>query len=127
MNMQNIIQLTDKAAEKMHSLIKQAEQDPSAIAAKQIDAPGKPVIGLRVGVTTQGCSGQSYFVQYATEKKKLEDEIETKGVRVFIEPSAVMFLIGSTMDWQEGRFSSEFIFSNPNEKGRCGCGESFHV
>ena len=107
-----IISLTDAAAERVKALI--AESD-------------KPVAGLRVGVKTQGCSGMSYFVEYAEEKKTLEDVVEDKGVRIFIDPMAVMFLAGSTMDYVEEKFHSGFVFSNPNEKGRCGCGESFRV
>ena len=83
--------------------------------------------GLRVGVRTQGCSGMSYFVEYAEEQKPLEDVVEDKGVKIFIDPMAIMFLVGSTMDFVEDKFNSGFVFTNPNEKGRCGCGESFHI
>jgi iron-sulfur cluster assembly protein len=69
----------------------------------------------------------SYIVEYADEKRPLEDVIEDKGVKMFIDPTAVMFLFGSTMDYVEDKFHSGFVFTNPNEKGRCGCGESFHV
>jgi iron-sulfur cluster assembly protein len=85
------------------------------------------VKGLRVGISTRGCSGMSYVVEYAEEPRQFEEVIEEKGVRIFIDPAATMFLIGSQMDYQEDRFQSGFTFSNPNEKGRCGCGESFHV
>jgi iron-sulfur cluster assembly protein len=69
----------------------------------------------------------SYVVEYAKEQRKLEDVVEDKGVKIFIEPTAVMFLLGSEMDYVEDKFQSGFVFTNPNEKGRCGCGESFHV
>ena len=106
------ITLTDAAAERVKALIADS---------------AKPVLGLRVGVTTQGCSGMSYFVEYAEEQNQLEDVVEDKGVKIFIDPTAVMFLLGSTMDYVEEKFHSGFVFTNPNEKGRCGCGESFHV
>jgi len=104
--------LTDAAAERARLLIAQAE---------------KPIIGLRVGVKAQGCSGMSYYVEYAEEKKKFEEVVEDKGVTLLIDPAATMFLIGSEMDYQEDKLQSGFTFNNPNEKGRCGCGESFHV
>ena len=104
--------LTDAAADRAKLLIAQAD---------------KPIIGLRVGVKAQGCSGMSYFVEYAEEKKMFEEVVEDKGVTLLIDPAATMFLIGSEMDYQEDKLQSGFTFNNPNEKGRCGCGESFHV
>jgi iron-sulfur cluster assembly protein len=80
-----------------------------------------------VGVKPQGCSGMSYFVEYADEQNATEDLVEDKGVKIFIDPAAILFLIGSEMDYVEDKFNSGFVFNNPNEKGRCGCGESFHV
>ncbi len=108
-----IITLTDAAAERVRRLMSKAGDEA--------------VLGLRVGIKTRGCSGLSYFVEYAKEQKRFEDVIEDKGVRIFIDPTAVMFLIGSEMDYQEDKFQTGFTFSNPNEKSRCGCGESFNV
>ena len=108
----SMITLTEAAADRVKSLVGRAE---------------KPVLGLRVGVKTRGCSGLSYFVEYAEDQKKFEDVVEDKGVKIFIDPTAVMFLIGSEMDYQEDKFQTGFVFNNPNESGRCGCGESFHV
>lgn len=87
----------------------------------------RPIQGLRVGVRNKGCSGLSYFVEYADAPKKFEDVIEEKGVRIFIDPSSVMFLLGTEMDYVEDKLQSGFVFRNPNEKSRCGCGESFNV
>jgi len=87
----------------------------------------KPVAGLRVGVNSRGCSGMSYVFEYAEKKKGLEEEIATKGVKLFIDSAAVMFLIGSEMDYVEDKLESKFVFSNPNAKNVCGCGESFSV
>ena len=112
MTIANLITLTDAAAERVKSLIAKSEE---------------PVLGLRVGVNSRGCSGMSYVVEYAKEQRKLEDVVEDKGVKIFIEPTAVMFLFGSEMDYVEDRFQTGFVFTNPNEKGRCCCGESFHV
>ncbi len=107
-----MITLTEAAAQRAKDLIAKSE---------------KPVLGLRVGVDSRGCSGFSYVVEYAEEQKKLEDVIEDKGVKIFIDPTAVMFLLGSEMDYVEDKFHTGFVFNNPNEKGRCGCGESFHI
>jgi iron-sulfur cluster assembly accessory protein len=107
-----LITLTDAAAERVKKLIRLSE---------------KPVLGLRVGVNSRGCSGLSYIVEYAEEQKRFEDVVEDKGVKIFIDPTAVMFLLGSEMDYVEEKFHTGFVFNNPNEKGRCGCGESFHV
>ncbi|AUN30705.1 MULTISPECIES: iron-sulfur cluster assembly accessory protein [Niveispirillum] len=104
--------LTDAAAERVKELMSRSD---------------KPIIGLRVGVKTRGCSGMSYFVEYAEEKKKFEEVVEDKGVTILIDPAATMFLIGSEMDYAEDKFQSGFTFKNPNEKARCGCGESFSV
>ncbi|HJO87481.1 MAG TPA: iron-sulfur cluster assembly accessory protein [Rhodospirillales bacterium] len=108
----NQIILTDAAIERVKTLIGNAD---------------KPVLGLRVGVTTMGCNGHSYLVEYAEEKKLLEDEIQQDGVTIFVDPLAMMYLFGSTMDYVEDKLQSSFVFDNPNEIGRCGCGESFNV
>ncbi len=107
-----IVTLTDAAVNRVSELVSRGDSD---------------VVGLRVGISPRGCSGMSYVVEYAKDARKYEEVIEQQGVRIFIDPAAVMFLIGSTMDYQEGQFASGFSFTNPNEKGRCGCGESFHV
>lgn len=106
----DIITLTDSAADKVKALIAKSEE---------------PVEGIRVGVKTAGCSGLGYFVEYAAEPKPFEEVIEAKGVKIFIEPTAVMYLVGTEMDYKENKLQSGFVFNNPNEAGRCGCGESF--
>lgn len=107
-----VLTLTDAAAERVKRLIANSD---------------KPVLGLRIGVKTRGCSGMSYNVEYADAPKKFEEVVEDKGVKIFIDPTAVMFLVGSVMDYTDEKFHAGFTFTNPNEKGRCGCGESFHV
>lgn len=107
------ITLTEAAAERVKKLM----------AAKPEDG----VLGLRVGVKARGCSGLSYFVEYAKDRKKFEDMVEDKGVTIFVDPSSVMFLLGCEMDYKEDTYFSGFVFNNPNEAGRCGCGESFSV
>ena len=74
-----------------------------------------------------GCSGLSYTLEYADQKSEFDETVEDNGVTIFVDPKAVMFLIGTEMDFVEDKLKSGFVFSNPNEKGRCGCGESFHV
>ena len=89
---------------------------------------GRPgMVGLRIGVSTKGCSGMSYTMEYADEVKPHDLVVEDKGVKVLIEAKATMFLIGTEMDYVSDKLESGFTFKNPNETGRCGCGESFHI
>tara|TARA_X000001036_G_C20095381_1_gene568878 strand:- start:122 stop:457 length:336 start_codon:yes stop_codon:yes gene_type:complete len=83
--------------------------------------------GVRVGVKSGGCAGMSYVMEYVKDLKKGDELIEDKGVKVFIDPTAVMYLLGTEMDYKTEEFSSTFVFKNPNETERCGCGESFKV
>lgn len=87
----------------------------------------KPSYGIRIGVRTRGCSGLSYTLEYADAAQKFEDVVEEHGVRVLIDPKAALFVIGTEMDFEESDTESGFVFRNPNEKGKCGCGESFRV
>ena len=107
-----ILTLTDSAANRVKKLISQADSQ---------------VIGLRIGIKSAGCSGMKYDVEYAKEIKPFEEKITSKDVIICIDPAAIMFLIGSEMDYKEKKFSSGFEFNNPNEIARCGCGESFTV
>lgn len=92
-----------------------------------LDTREKPSCGIRIGIRSKGCSGLSYTLEFADEVGPYDEVIETQGLKVLIDPKAVMFLLGSQMDYVEDKLSSGFVFKNPNEKGRCGCGESFHV
>ncbi len=112
MALRQAMTLTDAAADRIRSLL-----------AKR----GRPAVGIRVGVRSRGCSGLTYTLEYADEKGKLDELVQDKGVTVLIDPKASMFIIGTEMDYVEDKLQSGFTFRNPNEKGRCGCGESFHV
>ncbi|AIL65394.1 Iron-sulfur cluster assembly protein [Rickettsiales bacterium Ac37b] len=107
-----IINITDNAAAQIQFLL-----------AKR----NKPSLGIRVKVKEGGCSGLSYDIEYADDVGSFEERIEDKGVVVYVDPKAVIYLLGTTMDYIEEKLKSGFVFINPNEKGRCGCGESFHV
>ncbi len=109
---EQIIKLSDNAANRIKEIMSKA--DSSAI-------------GVRVGVKSGGCAGMSYMMEYAKEAKKDEEVIEDKGVKVFIDANAIVYLLGTEMDYKTDKFSSQFVFKNPNETERCGCGESFKV
>jgi iron-sulfur cluster assembly protein len=102
--------------------------DAAASRIKELLASrGKSSAGIKVGIRTRGCSGLSYSIEYADSVEPHDEIVEEKGVKVLIDPKAVMFLIGTEMDFVEEKLKSGFAFKNPNEKGKCGCGESFHV
>ena len=107
--MRQVITLSDKAAKRI----------------KEILSKDQSSSGVRIGVKSGGCAGMSYVMEYAKEVKKNEEVIEDKGVKVFIDPNAIMYLLGTEMDYKKEEFSSQFVFKNPNETERCGCGESF--
>ena len=92
-----------------------------------IDKRDKPTVGIRIGVRSKGCSGMSYTLEFADKQEPMDEVVETGGIRLLIDPKASLFLIGTEMDYEEEKLKSGFVFKNPNEKGRCGCGESFHV
>jgi len=107
-----IITLSDNAAQRIKEIMSNTK-DPS--------------IGVRIGVKSGGCAGMSYIMEYAKSSNSNDEVIEDKGVKVLIDPSAVMYLLGTEMDYKKEELSSTFVFKNPNETERCGCGESFKV
>ena len=106
------IKLTEAAARRVQELL-----------AKR----GRPSVGIRIGVRSKGCSGLSYTLEYADQKEPTDEVVEQHGVTVLIDPKATLFILGTEMDYVEEKMQAGFVFRNPNEKGRCGCGESFHV
>jgi len=102
---------------------------PAAAArVKEIMAKAdKPYAGLRVGVKNGGCAGQEYVFEYAAEKGPIDEVVEDQGVTILIEPKAVLFLIGTVIDYETTKLSSKFVFNNPNETDACGCGESVTI
>ena len=110
--MPQVMTITDAAAEQVKALL-----------GKRAKATGN----VRIGVRTAGCSGLSYTLEYADEQGEFDEVVEDNGVTVFVDPKAVMFVVGTEMDFVSEKLQSGFVFNNPNEKGRCGCGESFHV
>lgn len=107
-----IMQLTDAAASRIREQIARSET---------------PVIGLRVGVEKGGCAGMSYTMSYATELKPFDEVVESNGVKLIVDAKAVLFLLGTTLDVKADKFSSGFVFLNPNETSHCGCGESVAI
>jgi len=107
-----MISITDAAAERIKTLVENGDGEVQA---------------LRIGVNQKGCSGMAYKLEYANEPQAMEDVVEQRGVKIFVDPTAVLFLFGTEIDYAEGKLESGFVFKNPNEKGRCGCGESFTV
>ena len=110
--MKQIITLSDKAAERIKQIMS-AAKDGS--------------IGVRIGVKSGGCAGMSYIMEYINKPNPNDEIIEDKGVKVFIDSAAVMYLLGTEMEYKKEDFSSNFVFKNPNETERCGCGESFKI
>jgi len=108
----HVIRLTDAAAERIKYVMANAAQ---------------PVVGVRVGVKNGGCAGQSYTVEYAHEIRPTDEVVEDKGVRVLIDPKAVLFLLGTEMDYKADKLSAQFVFNNPNQTSACGCGESVNL
>ena len=107
-----IISLSNNAANRIKEIMSNAEKDS---------------IGVRIGVKSGGCAGMSYVMEYTKEVNPNDEIIEDKGVKVFVDSGAVMYLLGTEMDYKKEEFSSAFVFKNPNETERCGCGESFKV
>src|SRR5271170_5877468 len=102
--------------------------DAAAARVKEIIAnTDKPIAGLRVGVKNGGCAGMSYTMEFAESASPLDEVVEDKGVRLLIDPKALLFLLGSQMDFKVDRLSATFAFSNPNETSACGCGESVAI
>ena len=110
--MNSIIKLTDNAAARIKEIMSNAEKDS---------------LGVRVSVKTGGCAGMSYVMEYIEKVNPNDEIIEDKGVKVFVDSAAIMYLLGTEMDYKQEEMSSTFVFNNPNETERCGCGESFKI
>ena len=107
-----VVTLSERAAERVREIMSKAE---------------KPYAGLRVGVKNGGCAGQEYILEYAEAANPLDEVVEDKGVTILIEPKAVLFLIGTVIDYEATALASKFVFRNPNETDACGCGESVTI
>jgi iron-sulfur cluster assembly protein len=107
-----VLSLTDAAAERVKAIIARAD---------------RPIAGLRVGVKNGGCAGMSYTMDYAEAAQPGDEVVEDKGVTVFVDPKALLFLLGTEMDFQTTKLSSGFVFNNPNQTSACGCGESVAI
>jgi iron-sulfur cluster assembly protein len=107
-----VMTLTDAAANRVKEIIARSD---------------KPIVGVRVGVKNGGCAGMSYTMEYAESLNPLDEVVEDKGVKVLIDPKAVLFLLGTEMDFQTTKLASQFVFNNPNQTSACGCGESVAI
>jgi len=107
-----VMRLTDAAAERIKAVIAKAEH---------------PIAAVRVGVKNGGCAGMAYTMEYADQINPLDEVLEDKGVRILIDPKAVMFLLGTEMDYKIDKLSAQFVFNNPNQTAACGCGESVQL
>jgi len=106
------VTLTERAADRVKAIMSNAD---------------KNYVGVRIGVEKGGCAGMAYTMDYAEEIAPLDEVVEDRGVRILIDPKAILFLIGTEMDWTQEKFSSNFTFNNPNAVDACGCGESFTI
>src|SRR5882757_5301066 len=107
-----VMRLTDAAALRVQELTQRADSE---------------IVGLRVGIKNGGCAGQSYTVEYAHDVRPTDEVVEDKGVKILVDPKAVLFLLGTEMDYKADKMSAQFIFNNPNQTGACGCGESVQL
>ncbi len=107
-----VMRLTDAAADRIKTVMGKAE---------------RPIAAVRIGVKNGGCAGMSYTMEYAEAINPLDEVIEDKGVRILIDPKAVMFLLGTEMDYRIDKLSAQFVFNNPNQTAACGCGESVQL
>jgi iron-sulfur cluster assembly protein len=107
-----VVRLTDAAAERIKAVMAQADRTIAAV---------------RVGVKNGGCAGMSYTMEYAEKINPLDEVVEDKGVRILIDPKAVLFLLGTEMDYRVDKLSAQFVFNNPNQTSACGCGESVQL
>jgi len=107
-----VITLSDRAADKVKEIIASAKE---------------PIVGVRVGVASGGCAGMSYVMEYANNTNPNDEIIEDKGVRVLVDPKAIMYLLGTEMDYKKEELMSTIIIKHPNATERCGCGESFKI
>jgi iron-sulfur cluster assembly protein len=107
-----VMRLTDAAADRIREIMAKAE---------------KPIAGLRVGVRNGGCAGMAYTMEFAEATQAHDEVVEDKGVRILIDPKAVLFLLGTEMDFKTDKLSAQFVFNNPNQTSACGCGESVEI
>jgi iron-sulfur cluster assembly protein len=107
-----VMRLTDAAANRIKDILARAD---------------KPIAGVRVGVKNGGCAGMSYTMEYAEQVNPTDEIVEDKGVRLLIDPNAVLFLLGTEMDYKTEKLSTQFVFNNPNQTSACGCGESVQL
>ncbi|WP_372425530.1 Fe-S cluster assembly scaffold SufA [Salinarimonas chemoclinalis] len=109
-----VVTLTDAAAERIKTIVGKSGKAGS----------GKPVEGLRVGVKNGGCAGMAYVMDLVDSPQPGDEVVEDKGAKVFVDPKAVLFLLGTEMDFKVDKLSAQFVFNNPNQTSACGCGES---